>query len=98
MKRKLQTKRIRRTAVGQLLFVVGIAATVAMARESAPIASPSWEGPKTAWHGFDRYDFLMDEGNLAIKAMRAADDEKDGIKHQVEGRSEERRVGKECRS
>jgi pimeloyl-ACP methyl ester carboxylesterase len=85
MKRKLQTKRIQRTAVGQLLFMVGIAATVAMARESAPIPSASWEGAKTAWHGFDRYDFVMDEGNLAIKAMRADDDEKDGIKHQVEG-------------
>ena len=42
-------------------------------------------GAKTAWHGFDRYDFLMDEASLAIKGMRAADDEKDGIRHPVEG-------------
>ncbi len=55
------------------------------AGESAPIPSVRWEGSKTAWHGFDRYDFLMDEASLAIKGMRAADDEKDGIKHPVQG-------------
>jgi pimeloyl-ACP methyl ester carboxylesterase len=27
----------------------------------------SFGGPKTAWHGFDRYDFLLDEENLTIK-------------------------------
>ncbi|MGE5609742.1 MAG: alpha/beta fold hydrolase [Bacillota bacterium] len=26
-----------------------------------------FEGVKTAWHGFDRYDFLMDEQTLAVK-------------------------------
>ena len=54
-------------------------------REPAPILSSGLEGAKTAWHGFDRYDFLMDEATLAIKEMQAADDEKDGIKHPVEG-------------
>ena len=43
------------------------------------------DGAKTAWHGFDRYDFLMDEASQAIKEMQAAADEKDGIKHSVEG-------------
>jgi pimeloyl-ACP methyl ester carboxylesterase len=50
--------------------------------EQAPIA---FEGEKTAWHGFNRYDFLMDEDTLAIKPIKAEDDEKDGIKHQVQG-------------
>ncbi len=50
--------------------------------DHAPIA---FDGEKTAWHGFDRYDFLMDENTLAIKPMKAEDDEKDGIKHQVQG-------------
>ncbi len=46
----------------------------------APIA-----GEKTAWHGFDRYDFLMDEDNLTLKPIKAADDEHDGIKGEVKG-------------
>ncbi len=50
--------------------------------DHAPIA---FEGEKTAWHGFDRYDFLMDENSLAIKPIKAEEDEKDGIKHQLPG-------------
>ena len=42
-------------------------------------------GDKTSWHGFDRYDFLMDVSTLAIKPIKAADDEKDGIRHQIDG-------------
>jgi len=40
---------------------------------------------KTKWHGFDRYDFQMNEASLAIEPTKAADDEKDGIKHTVAG-------------
>src|SRR5271154_927580 len=40
---------------------------------------------KTSWHGFDRYDFLLDEQTLAIKPIKAQDDEKDGIKHNLAG-------------
>ena len=35
-----------------------------------------FDGEKTAWHGFDRYDFLMDEQTLAIKP---ADGERQGL-------------------
>src|ERR1700719_4486926 len=31
----------------------------------------AFEGDKTAWHGFDRYDFLMDENTLAITPIKA---------------------------
>lgn len=41
-------------------------------------------GEKTAWHGFDRYDFVMDAA-LSITPIKAAEDEKDGIKHTVDG-------------
>jgi hypothetical protein len=44
-----------------------------------------FSGEKTAWHGFDRYDFLMDEANFTIKPIKAAPDEKNGIKGQVQG-------------
>jgi pimeloyl-ACP methyl ester carboxylesterase len=57
------------------------------AADSGQQASESggFTGEKTAWHGFDRYDFLMDEANLTIKQIRAAPDEKNGIKGQVKG-------------
>ncbi|HXE53793.1 MAG TPA: hypothetical protein VN541_12295, partial [Tepidisphaeraceae bacterium] len=31
------------------------------------VPSLAFEGEKTKWHGFDRYDFLLDEQTLAIK-------------------------------
>lgn len=32
----------------------------------------AFTGEKTVWHGFDRYDFLMDEQTLSIKPATAA--------------------------
>ena len=37
-----------------------------------------FNGEKTAWHGFDRYDFVMDEATLSIAPMKAAEDEQNG--------------------
>ena len=54
------------------------------ASANEPVA-PAFEGEKTAWHGFDRYDFLMDESTLEIKPIKAQEDEKDGIKHTIAG-------------
>src|SRR6266404_10008707 len=45
----------------------------------------SFEGEKTSWHGFDRYDFLMDETSLAIKPYKAGADEKNAVKTVVKG-------------
>ena len=42
-------------------------------------------GEKTTWHGFDRYDFLMDEEKLTIQPIKAGPEEKNGIKEQVKG-------------
>jgi pimeloyl-ACP methyl ester carboxylesterase len=63
-------------------FLIGTAGLFTMnslADSSAPL------GGKTLWHGFDRYDFVMDETNLTITPITAAEDEKDGIKHTVPG-------------
>ncbi|HEY3897121.1 MAG TPA: alpha/beta hydrolase [Chthoniobacter sp.] len=40
---------------------------------------------KTTWHGFDRYDFVMDEETLAITPSQALDGEGDGIKDPKKG-------------
>jgi pimeloyl-ACP methyl ester carboxylesterase len=51
------------------LFAGALRGTEAPAREQAPPAA--FDGEKTDWHGYDRYDFLMDEDTLAIKAADA---------------------------
>jgi pimeloyl-ACP methyl ester carboxylesterase len=61
------------------LVVIGLLAT------SRGVESTLSSGEKTSWHGFDRYDFTMDETNLSITPSKAADDERDGIKHTVTG-------------
>ena len=48
-------------------------------------APETFAGDKTLWHGFDRYDFVMDESTLAIKPFKAPVDEGDGIKGEVKG-------------
>ncbi len=46
---------------------------------------PFFTGEKTSWHGYDRYDFLMDEVQFTIQPIKAAPDEKNGIRGQVKG-------------
>src|SRR4249920_3880962 len=40
-------------------------------------------GEKTSWHGFDRFDFLMDDGALTVQPIKASPDEGTGINGQV---------------
>ncbi len=42
-------------------------------------------GEKTLWHGFDRFDFLMDDTALTVKPIKASADEGTGVNRQVEG-------------
>jgi pimeloyl-ACP methyl ester carboxylesterase len=53
----------------------------------APVhaAPPQFGGEKTTWHGFDRYDFLMDETDLSIKPHKAAPDERTAVRTPVKG-------------
>jgi pimeloyl-ACP methyl ester carboxylesterase len=57
------------------------------ARTEARAAESSlpFTGEKTAWHNFDRYDFVMDEQSLSITPIKAEEDEKDGLKHTTTG-------------
>ena len=41
--------------------------------------SPSFTGEKTTWHGFDRYDFVMDTMTLSITPFKAPANEGDGV-------------------
>jgi len=52
---------------------------------TAAETSPAFTGEKTAWHGFDRYDFVMDEATLAITPFKAPPDEGDGVNSPAKG-------------
>ena len=53
----------------------------ALADEAAlPLA-----GEKTTWHGFDRYDFVMDAETSAITPFKALDGEGDGVNAPMKG-------------
>jgi hypothetical protein len=60
---------------------LGLAAVVAAAifcpvqRTFAADGYATFEGEKTIWHGFDRYDFQMDDATGAITPMKAPDKE-----------------------
>jgi pimeloyl-ACP methyl ester carboxylesterase len=43
-------------------------------------ASVSFNGEKTTWHGFDRYDFAMSD-DFSIQSIKAAPEEGNGFKH-----------------
>ena len=45
----------------------------------------SFTGEKTSWHGFDRFDFLMDDAALTVQPIKASPDEETGINAQVKG-------------
>ncbi|HEV2391232.1 MAG TPA: hypothetical protein VG146_02610 [Verrucomicrobiae bacterium] len=69
-----------------------IAVAILAFAQALPAASPASEsasitfsGEKTLWHGFDRYDFLLDEQTLTIQPTKAAPDEGDGMRHPVRG-------------
>jgi pimeloyl-ACP methyl ester carboxylesterase len=47
--------------------------------------APEFEGEKTTWHGFDRYDFLMDETALTIKPHKTGADEGNAVETPVKG-------------
>ena len=44
-----------------------------------------FEGGHTSWHGFDRYDFLLDEQTLVIEPFTAAPSEGDAVKGDIKG-------------
>jgi hypothetical protein len=48
-------------------------------------APANFTGEKSSWHGFDRFDFLVDEAALTVQPIKASPDEKNGINGQVTG-------------
>lgn len=43
------------------------------------------QGEKTSWHGFDRYDFIMDENTFVITPSKSLEGEGNGVKDPEKG-------------
>lgn len=48
-------------------------------------AVPSFPGQKTDWHGYDRYDFVLDEATGAITPFQAPQGEGTGVREPAQG-------------
>jgi pimeloyl-ACP methyl ester carboxylesterase len=69
-------------------FVIGLSdflGTIASAAPSAPSGLLPFEDEKSEWHGFDRYDFVMDEQTLVITPFKAPAGEGFGVKDPEKG-------------
>jgi pimeloyl-ACP methyl ester carboxylesterase len=53
---------------------------------SAAEPAPAFDGGKSQWHGYDRYDYLMDEATLAITPFTAPAGENFGVKDPEPGK------------
>lgn len=65
--------------------VVGVLGTNSCAEPSTPSGLLPFEGEKVEWHGFDRYDFLMDEETMTITHFKAPASEGSGVKDPEKG-------------
>jgi hypothetical protein len=57
------------------IFAFGFPGPIRGAEPSLPSAPLPFVGEHTDWHGFQRYDFVMDEATLAITALKAPEGE-----------------------
>ncbi|MEY2466166.1 MAG: hypothetical protein QOD03_687, partial [Verrucomicrobiota bacterium] len=69
--------------VAATLFATGILS--ASPTHGGESSSVSFDGGKSEWHGFDRYDFVMDEQTLAITPFSAPAGEGAGVKEPAKG-------------
>jgi pimeloyl-ACP methyl ester carboxylesterase len=72
---------------------IGLAAILVASVFVSPTATRAaegytpFEGEKTAWHGgFDRYDFVMDEGSLAVTPLKRPEGEGFGVRAPEKGK------------
>ncbi len=66
--------------------LVGFPGFSSVNAQSAQNFSPALKGEKTSWHGFDRYDFLMDDESLVITPFRSPEGEGNGVRAPEKGK------------
>jgi pimeloyl-ACP methyl ester carboxylesterase len=68
-----------------MMTFVAVVLGAALGGTPADGVPPQFDGEKTSWHGFDRYDFLMDESDFSIKPHKAGADEGNAVRTPVKG-------------
>jgi pimeloyl-ACP methyl ester carboxylesterase len=68
-----------------IVCTLGVTGMVRAADEAGQNHSLSFEGEKSTWHGFDRYDFIMDAGTMVITPFKSPAGEGNGVKDPPEG-------------
>src|SRR6266478_5629073 len=61
-----------------LLTLFGLTSSLRAAESSEPSALP-FPGEKSSWHGFDRYDFVMDSSDLSVRPFKRPAGENSGV-------------------
>jgi pimeloyl-ACP methyl ester carboxylesterase len=72
-------------AVNFLISIFCLAGTINLLAQSEHKQISHFNGEKTKWYGFDRYDFVMDEQNLTFTTIKAPEQEKSGIGSPLKG-------------
>jgi predicted esterase len=83
----MNSPRSVRHSYRQVLVVV-IVLSVLLANPATTLAdgAAGFDGPKTLWHGFDRYDFTIDPLTMEIKPFVPPTSEGDGIEGDTAGK------------
>jgi pimeloyl-ACP methyl ester carboxylesterase len=74
---KKQNKLISLASLAVVTF--GVAGMLRAAEPSEPPSAAPFAGEKTAWHGYDRYDFVMDSSDLSLRPFKAPAGENSGV-------------------
>lgn len=67
------------------ICIFGLAGTTRGFSQSVENLPSTFEGEKTDWHGFDRYDFIMDAETLAVTPFKSPEGEGNGVKDPAMG-------------
>ncbi|HEY3855556.1 MAG TPA: alpha/beta hydrolase [Verrucomicrobiae bacterium] len=67
------------------LLAIAFAASQGITTGEETKAATSFEGETVQWHGFDRYDFMMDESDLSITPFKQPQKEKFGVGQPPDG-------------
>ena len=72
--------------LAHIIFVACIWAIMLLTPKTImAVEAATFTGEKTTWHGFDRYDFIMDEDTLAIAPFKSLEEEGNGVKDPPKG-------------
>jgi pimeloyl-ACP methyl ester carboxylesterase len=74
----------KRSQFAGLALLAAVTIGVAALRAAEPSDSP-FEGQKSTWHGFDRYDFVMDCTDLTLKPFKSPEGEGAGVGSPLSG-------------